>query len=178
MNPEKTRTSPLLVLLLLVLPVSLHAQAIPDLTPLERTALEELAATGTPGAAVAVVSGDRVVFSKGLGVANVETGAPVTPETVFHIGSLTKVMTATAVVAEAEGGRLRLGAPVGDVVPGLAPRISKLTLEQLLAQTSGLREIPGGDGLHGEEALGVFVRSLKDDDLLVEPGKVFSYSNA
>lgn len=166
-----------LSLLLLLLPASLRAQAIPDLTPLERTALEELAATGTPGAAVAVVSGDRIVFSKGLGLANVETGAPVTPETVFHVGSLTKVLTAAAVVAEAEGGRLWLGSPVGEVVPGLAPRISKLTLEQLLAQTSGLREVPGGDGFHGEEALGAFVRSLKDDDLLIEPGKAFSYSN-
>ncbi len=174
MNLKQIRMS---LVLLLLLPGYLRAQAIPDLAPLERAALEELAATGTPGAAVAVVSGDRVVFSKGLGVANVETGAPVTPETVFHVGSLTKVLTAAAVVVEAEGGRLRLDAPVSDVVPGLAPRISKLTLEQLLAQTSGLREVPGGDGLHGEEALGVFVRSLKDDDLLVEPGKAFSYSN-
>ncbi len=175
MNLKKIRMS---LLLVLVLPGCLCAQAVSDFTPLERTALEEIAATGTPGAAVAVVSGDRIVFSKGLGVANVETGAPVTPETVFRVGSLTKVLTATAVVAEAEGGRLRLGAPVGDAVPGLAPRISKLTLEQLLAQTSGLREVPGGDGLHGEEALGVFVRSLKDDDLLIEPDKAFSYSNA
>lgn len=163
--------------LVLALAASLSAQAIPDLAPLERTALEELTATGTPGVAVAVISGDRAVFSKGLGVANVETGLPVTPETVFHIGSLTKVLTAAAVTAEAEDGRLRLGAPLGEIIPGLAPRIAKLTLEQLLAQTSGLREVPGGDGLHGEDALGIFARSLKDDDLLTEPGQAFSYSN-
>ena len=174
----RTSLLPILQLTLFLLTAPGSAQTTPDLTALEKAVAEELAATGTPGAAVAVVSGDRVVFAKGFGVANVETGAPVTPETVFHIGSLTKVMTAAAMVAEAAEGRLRLDAPVGEVLPGLAPRISKLTLDQLLAQTSGFRDIPGEDGLHGEDALGAFVRSFKDDDLLLEAGKAFSYSNA
>ncbi|HEX9945260.1 MAG TPA: serine hydrolase domain-containing protein [Thermoanaerobaculia bacterium] len=166
-----------LLILLLVAP-RLRAQEVPDFSSLEKTAAEELAATRTPGAAVAVISGDRIVFSKGFGVANVETGTPVTPDTLFHVGSLTKVLTAAAVAAEAEVGRLRLDAPVGGYVLGLAPRIARLTLDQLLAQTSGLRDVPGEDGLHGEDALGIFVRSLKDDDLLVAPGRAFSYSNA
>lgn len=167
------------LLLSLTLQVSAPAtpSATPDLSALEEVARAELAETGTPGAAVAVVQGDRVVFAKGLGVANVETGAPVTPSTLFHVGSLTKLLTAAAVVSEAEAGRLRLDAPVGDVVPGLAPKLAGLTLHQLLAQTSGLMETPGEDGLHGEDALGAYVRSLKDGDLLVPPGTAFSYSN-
>lgn len=151
--------------------------ATPDLSALEEVARAELAETGTPGAAVAVVQGDRVLFAKGLGIANVETGTPVTPSTLFHVGSLTKLLTAAAVVSEVEAGRLRLDAPVGDVVPGLAPKLARLTLHQLLSQTSGLKETPGEDGLHGEEALGAYVRSLKDGDLLVPPGTAFSYSN-
>jgi CubicO group peptidase (beta-lactamase class C family) len=51
-----------------------------DFTQLEKVALEELKETNTPGAAVAVVSGDRQVFAQGFGVANIETGAPVMPE--------------------------------------------------------------------------------------------------
>src|SRR6266496_5107103 len=65
-----------------------------DFTQLEKVALEELKETNTPGAAVAVVSDDRQVFAKGFGVANIETGAPVMPDTLFRIGSVTKMFTA------------------------------------------------------------------------------------
>jgi CubicO group peptidase (beta-lactamase class C family) len=175
----KGRSTLLLSLLLLVAPAALgSAQQLPSFERLEKTARDELAGTRTPGAVVAVVSGDRVVFAKGFGVANVETGVPVTPDTVFHVGSVTKMMTAAAAVAQAEAGKVRLDAPVGSYVPSLAPAVSKLTLHQLLSQVSGLKEVPGNDGLHGEDALGSFVRSLKDEDVLVEPGRAFSYSNA
>ncbi len=150
-------------------------QPLSGFETLERVVRDELAATRTPGAAVAVVSGDRVIFAKGFGVANVEAGTPVTPETVFHVGSVTKMMTAAAVQA---AGKVRLDAPVGSYVPGLAQSVSKLTLHQLLSQTAGLKGVPGNDGLHGEEALGAFVRSLQDEDVLVAPGRAFSYSNA
>jgi CubicO group peptidase (beta-lactamase class C family) len=166
----KGRVSLALGLLLLTTPAL--GQPAPDLTALEATIREDLAATGAPGAAVAVIRGDQVLFSRGFGVANVETGAPVTPETLFHVGSVTKMLTAAAVIAEAEEGRIRLDSPVGESIPGLAPAIARLP------QTSGLREFPGEDGLHGEEALGVFVRSLKDDDVMIAPGTAFSYSNA
>ena len=73
-----------------------------DFTQLEKVALEELKETNTPGAAVAVVSGDRLVFAKGFGVANIETGAPVTPDTLFRIGSVTKMFTAAVLVTLAD----------------------------------------------------------------------------
>ena len=50
------------------------------------------------------MSGDRVVFAKGFGLANVETQAPVTPDTLFQIGSVTKTFTAAA---RAHGGVVR-----------------------------------------------------------------------
>jgi CubicO group peptidase (beta-lactamase class C family) len=56
----------------------------PDPALIERVALEELQATKTPGAAVAVVLGDQVVFSHGYGVASVDTGAPLTPDMLFR----------------------------------------------------------------------------------------------
>ena len=49
-----------------------------DYRSLEKVVLDELKETRTPGAAVAVVSGDRVIYAKGFGISNVETGAPVT----------------------------------------------------------------------------------------------------
>src|SRR2546430_10494807 len=73
---------------------------------LEATVNEELKATNIPGAAVAVVIGDRVVFAKGFGVSNIETGTPVNPDTLFRIASTTKMMTAAAAVALAPQGKL------------------------------------------------------------------------
>lgn len=85
-------------------PLRAQSTPAPDLAELERTALDEMAATGTPGLAVAVIQGSRVVFARGLGVANVETGAPVTPDTLFRVGSVTKMLTAAAVVNPGPGG--------------------------------------------------------------------------
>lgn len=149
-----------------------------DFNELEAAALAELRETGTPGAAVAVVKGDRVVFAKGFGVGSVETGAPVSADTLFRVGSVTKMLTAAALCTLVEEGRLRLDAPVGTYAKGLAPRLAQVTAHQLLSQTSGLRDVPGGDGLHDEAALGEFARALKDEDQLIAPGRAFSYSNA
>jgi len=62
------------------------------------TARRELVETHTPGAAIALVEGDRVVFETGVGVADVETATPVKPEMLFRLGSTTKMFTATALV--------------------------------------------------------------------------------
>ena len=64
----------------------------------------ELAATGTPGAAVAVVIGDRVAYAKGFGVSSVETDLPVTRDMLFRIASTTKMLTAAAVLAATANG--------------------------------------------------------------------------
>lgn len=88
---------PLALLLLPLLTSPLHAQPsqpAPDFSELEHTALDEMTSTGTPGMAVAVIRGNRVVFAHGLGVANVETSVPVTPDTLFRVGSVTKMLTA------------------------------------------------------------------------------------
>ncbi len=79
-----------------------------DLAALERTALEELKATNTPGAAIAIVTADDMVLARGFGIANVETGAPVTPDMLFRLGSTTKMFTAAAVVALALEGKIGL----------------------------------------------------------------------
>ena len=71
---------------------ALLAQSLPpDFSALEKVVVQELKETNTPGAAVAIVSGDKLIYAKGFGVANVETGAPVTPEMLFRLGSTTKM---------------------------------------------------------------------------------------
>lgn len=149
-----------------------------DFTELEKVVRAELKETNTPGAAVAVVSNDRVVFSKGFGVASIETNAPVTPDMLFRIGSTTKPFTAAAVLMLVEEGKINLDAGVGDYVEGLAPRLSRITVRQLLSHTAGIKDVDPDYGPHDEAALGATIRTWKDEDFFfTEPGRIFSYSN-
>ena len=148
-----------------------------DPAAIERVALEELQATKTPGAAVAVVSGDRVVFSHGYGVASVETAAPVSPDMLFRLGSTTKMFTASAVVGLALEGKIDLDAPVSRYIPGLDATIGKLTTNQLLSHTSGLHDEAPMFGSHDETALGNGIHAWKADFLFAQPGSIYSYSN-
>lgn len=148
-----------------------------DFSELERTALEELRQSNTPGAAVAVVSGEKVIFAKGFGASNIETGAPVSPDMLFRLGSTTKMFTAAALVTLADQGKIRLDEPIGNFVKGLHPKLAKITAHQLLSHTAGIRDEAPMFGLHDDSALGDNIRSMTDRFLFTEPGKVFSYSN-
>ncbi|MBI4471846.1 MAG: beta-lactamase family protein, partial [Acidobacteria bacterium] len=154
-----------------------QAQQTFDFGPLESTVRAELQQTRTPGAAVAVVLGDRVIFAKGFGLANVETEEPVRPEMLFRLGSTTKMFTAATLVLLAEQGKINLHDPIGKYVPGLSPKISQVTGHQLLSHTSGILDEAPMFGSHDEEALGREVRSWKEDRFFTEPNKVYSYSN-
>lgn len=119
-----------------------------DFALLENAALDELRESNTPGAAVAVVSGNRIVYVKGLGVSNVETGTPVAPEMLFRIGSVTKMFTAALLASLAEDGKLKLDEPIGKYVRGLSPKLSQVTSHQLLSGTAGLID---GEPLYGPQ---------------------------
>src|SRR5260370_4441466 len=152
-------------------------QSQTNFAPLEKAALDELRETNTPGAAVAVVSGDRIVYVKGLGLSNVETGTPVAPEMLFRVGSVTKMFAAALFTSLAEEGKIKLDELIGNSVRGLSPKLSQVTFQQLLSGTAGLID---GEPLYGpqdESALAKTVRSWNDDIFFLEPGKLYSYSN-
>ena len=140
-------------------------------------ARRELQESRTPGAALALVENDRVVFTTGVGVADVDTGAPLRPEMLFRLGSTTKMFTATALVTLAEEGRVSLDAPIGSVVKDLDPSIARLTPNQLLSHTAGVRDEAPMFGKQDDEALGNGIRAMKADMFFTEPGAIYSYSN-
>ena len=140
------------------------------------------------GLAVAVVRDEEVV-SRGFGVRDVDTGTPVTPETMFHLASVSKPFVATAVVSlstarDAGEPVLDLDAPIIDWVPEFTladGRAGEVTARHLLSHSSGLPDV-ADYGWHdpqlGDEALSEFARSLSGWRLQAEPGSTFSYSNA
>lgn len=168
-------------IILLALVVGTTALAIqeqqPDFSQLEKVVLEELKETNTPGATVAIVSGERVIYTKAFGISNVETGAPMTPDMLFRIGSTTKMFTATALAALAVDGKISLDEPIGKHVDGLNPKIAGLTAHQLLTHTAGIIDEAPMYGEHDDSAMGRTIRSWKEDQLFTEPGKIISYSN-
>jgi CubicO group peptidase (beta-lactamase class C family) len=155
----------------------LLAQPTPDFGALEQSARAELARLNVPGASIAIVRDSQVIFSKGFGTANVETGEPVRPEMLFRLGSTTKMLTATALVGLAVEGKLDLNAPIGKYISGLPPKLSRITANQLLTHTAGIHDEAPMYGAHDDSALGNGIRSWTDDWLFTAPGKIFSDSN-
>jgi CubicO group peptidase (beta-lactamase class C family) len=165
--------------------VSLRASADERLWPL----VEALVGSHRlAGLAVAVVR-DGEVVARGFGVRDVGTGAVVTPETMFHLASVSKPFVATAIASLAttrDAGEpvLDLDAPVVGWVPELTladGRAGEVTARALLSHSSGLPDV-SDYGWHnpqlGDDALSEFARSLSGWRLQSEPGSTFSYSNA
>lgn len=137
----------------------------------------------TAGGAVAVMRAGKVVFARGYGVANLETGTPVTPDTVFRIGSLSKQFTAVAVLLLQQDGKLRLDDPARTYLPQM-PAGDPTTIRQLLTHTSGIADYAGREGFdretllpHTTDQLLAFVLS-KAPLHTFEPGTEWQYSSS
>ncbi|HET9946109.1 MAG TPA: serine hydrolase [Actinomycetes bacterium] len=140
------------------------------------------------GLAIAVVRDEEVV-ARGFGVRDIRSGAPVTPQTMFHLASVSKPFVATAIVSLATAGSgddpvIDLDAPITEWVPEFTladGRAAEVTARGLLSHTSGLPDVTEygwHDPQLGDDALSDFARSLSDRRLQAEPGSAFSYSNA
>lgn len=138
----------------------------------------ELARTKTPGAQVAIALDGKVIYSKGYGVADIETGRPVSAQTLFRIGSVTKMVTGAIAGELAAEGKLDLHAPISRYVTELAgKKVGTVTTHQLLTHTAGWIDNAIPYGRMGEGALGEVMTEVGDTLFFTEPGRVISYSN-
>jgi CubicO group peptidase (beta-lactamase class C family) len=167
----------LCLLALLASPLQAREPASPSFAALDAAIDQALAATGAPGAAVVVVAGGRVVHRRGFGTTALEGGRPVAPDTLFRLGSTSKVFTALAAAQLAGEGTVDLGAPIGQYAADLHPAVARLTLHQLLSHTSGLSDEAPMEGPHEESALASRVRGWDERAFFAEPGEIFSYAN-
>lgn len=94
----------------------------------------------TPGAAVIVIQNGKVLFKKGYGLANLEAKKPITSDTSFLLGSVTKQFTAMAVMMLAERGRIKYDDSLSKFFPEFPPYAEKVTIRQLLNHTAGFPE--------------------------------------
>jgi len=94
----------------------------------------------SPGAALAIVSGGEVVYKQGYGMANLEYDVPISPNTIFHVASVSKQFTAMAVALLVEDGLLSLDDNIRDHLPEVPDFGPAITLRHLAHHTSGLRD--------------------------------------
>ncbi len=143
----------------------------------------QLSEKGIPAISIALIDDQQVVWAQGFGVANAASKKPATAETVYRIGSVSKLFTDIAIMQMVERGELNLDAPITDYLPDFRPRNPfgrPITLRELMSHRSGLlREPPVGNYFDPTEpSLAATVQSLNDTELVYAPQTHTKYSNA
>jgi CubicO group peptidase (beta-lactamase class C family) len=168
------------------------------LASFDREVEEFMKARGIPGGSLAVVRNRRLIYARGYGWADREGGVSVGPETLFRIASVSKPLTAVAVLHLAEQGRLSLEDRVfgesgrirlGQRAELRDPRLKEITVRQLLQHTAGWDRARSGDpmfrwktiskelGLAGPPEASGIIRYMLRQPLDTDPGKAYAYSN-
>jgi CubicO group peptidase (beta-lactamase class C family) len=122
-------------------PVASATANIADVEQIDAFVSEQINRHGLPGVALALVEGDQIIFMKGYGMAD-QSGRPVTPQTPFLLASVSKPLTATAIMQLVEEGQVELDVPVQHYVPDFRladpAASSQITVRHLLLHTSGI----------------------------------------
>jgi CubicO group peptidase (beta-lactamase class C family) len=138
----------------------------------------------SPGCALGIYNGGEIAYTRGYGSANLEHGIPITPRTVFDLGSTSKQFTAMSVTLLEQDGKLSLDDDVRRWVPELPAYKKPVTIRQLVHHTSGLRDYLTLMWLRGVnfdgvttvgDALSLIVRQREAN---FEPGSEYLYSNS
>jgi CubicO group peptidase (beta-lactamase class C family) len=188
MNLSRKRTCVLWVGLFLIM-FGGHLQAFQAYT---HTALTDQADAlfrewdrpNSPGAALGIFQDGRIVYARGYGMANLDYNVPITPQTVFRVGSVSKQFTAMCVALLVGQGKIALDDDLRKFLPEMPAYDPPVTIRHMLHHTSGLRDYLILQGLAGRSG-GYFYTSPEVVDLLsrqkslnFKPGDQYSYSNS
>ncbi|MGI8549595.1 MAG: serine hydrolase domain-containing protein [Dehalococcoidia bacterium] len=137
-----------------------------------------------PGMSTAVIYDQGIVWSHGFGLANVEEGTPATAQTLYGVGSITKLFTDTMLMQLRDAGKLQLDEPVQRYLPAFqvpSPyhNAPLPTFRQIASHTGGLpREAPGNYWRTRQfPTLDQLLVSLQNTEMIGVPGAVYNYSN-
>ena len=171
-------------------------RAIPGMASYDRIVAQLMADHDVPGAAIAVLRHGRLVYARGFGMADRENGVPVQPDSLFRIASLSKPITAAAVLKLVEEGLLELDARVfGDLLAGIGPtpvvddRMNEITVRDLLRHSGGFDRKLSGDPMFKQREISETINRptpldcadvisyMKRQRLDFSPGERYAYSN-
>lgn len=161
-----------------------HAQVPSGLSPvairrIEQLVRQEMAAQKIPGLSVAVVTDNQLRFSEGFGLADIENQVTAKAQTVYRLASISKPISAVAVMQLVEQGKLDLDAPIRKYVPTFPEKQWSVTARLLLGHLGGVRHYRG-DEVNSTRYYPTLTDGLaifKDDPLLHEPGSKYLYTS-
>ena len=179
--------------------IPITGTAVPGMESYDRTIAELMREHDIPGAAVAVMRDGRLIYARGFGYADLENRTPVQPDALFRIASVSKTITAAAIMKLVEEGKLTLDDPVAPLIADLGPpagaiadpRWGQITIRHLLNHTGGWdRAAPGGfDPMDRPDvaaaavnapapaSTATLIRYMKGLPLDFDPGERWAYSN-
>lgn len=135
----------------------------------------------SPGAALLVAREGKILLEKAYGLASVEHHVPVTPETKFRIGSISKQFTAAAILKLAEEGKLNVQDKLSKFIPDY-PRGDEVTIHHLLTHTSGIHSFTSKPEFIQSVTVGAnaedHIKSFKNDPYDFDPGQRWLYNNS
>ncbi|WP_052504434.1 serine hydrolase domain-containing protein [Rossellomorea aquimaris] len=151
---------------------------------LERFMNESMEKYGIPGASLAIIQNGELMFQESWG--EQRKGTPVTKDTLFTIGSISKPLTSLAIMRLVDDKMIELDQEIDRYLPAFHYDRNgfdkKITIRHLLTHTSGISSYDGLDvadrNLRGENAINVAVQNLNNVHLNYEPGEVHQYSAA
>ena len=153
--------------------------AAPKLQAVETAISVAMHRYGIPGLSAAVASGGSVRLSAGYGLADVENAVPAGPLTVYRLASVSKPITAVAVLQLAAEGKLDLDAPIQRYVPAYPEKQWPLTCRQLLCHQAGVRQWTEEEFRSTKHYAGLAesLEYFKNDPLVFEPGTRTLYTS-
>ncbi|HWS86661.1 MAG TPA: serine hydrolase domain-containing protein [Pyrinomonadaceae bacterium] len=189
-TPSYARARAAFVLCLLLLPPAAARAQAPQAAPqtalppekvrqIEALVNAEMAKQKIPGMTVAVVSERQARWAAGFGTQDVENNIPARPATVYRLGSISKPITAVAVMQLHERGRLDLDAPVQKYCPAFPEKQWPVTTRQVLGHLAGIRHYKSDEEFNSTRFYASVAEGLnmfKDEPLLQEPGTKYTYT--
>lgn len=160
-----------------------RAADLPALTPekvarVEKLVQSEMSRLSVPGVTVSITVGKEARWTKGFGFADLENDIPATPQTMYRLASISKMITAIAVMQLAEKGKLDLDAPIQQYVPSFPVKPKPVTARLLLTHQGGIRHYQRAEMESTRfypgvtESLAIFAA----DPLVYEPGTRHFYT--
>jgi CubicO group peptidase (beta-lactamase class C family) len=170
-----------LVLVMVAVVAPLHSQTSvakpPSPDPVDALVAKEMERLHVPGVSLAILRRGQVIKVAGYGKADLEHDLPVTPETVFKIGSVSKQFLATGIMLLLQDGRLTLDDPIGKYLTDAPASWKGITIRHFLTHTSGvLREGPAFDPFK-VQADSIVIASAYSQPLVFPTGSKYQYCN-
>jgi serine beta-lactamase-like protein LACTB, mitochondrial len=152
---------------------------VQDVVAQVRARIQNDFASSVPGLSVAVAEDGKLIWSEGFGFADIEAKKPVTPRTLFRIGSISKPITSAGLMLLVEKGKLDLDADIHRYLPDFPDKGHPITTRQLAGHLAGIRHYKGDEVYlnHHYATVRESLTIFENDPLLSVPGERYSYSS-